>query len=394
MASNENGDEKRDGRSSSGATRRIVVQDLPPEEVKHARGRKLESPFDDLPPGPTAAVAGNLRRRGKESAVAAAGSSINRVRFNTPGINKPVGGGPARKVLKPLLIAGMILVFGFIVTVVLILVNSGKRKPLAANRPAGQTQPGSYPKESLPTPQTPETVTDTNNLQSTSETDDARLLEAREIQSLSEKLASQVSQKTGHLFAPDFVELIRARTRDYRNKQALERARQYRREINKSFRDEGLSPLVGYAIAMSRSKFDVNANDKGLGLWQIPAAVARSQGYLGVTESTAKLTAPEASAQISAAYTKALLSTFDAEDFIYAIACFGMDLQEVGRLQARLISAVPEAGNRLAVMNAIKAGVLSAEQVDNIARFFAAGIVGENPRAFGLEDSQRFSSLY
>jgi hypothetical protein len=50
--------------------------------------------------------------------------------------------------------------------------------------------------------------------------------------------------------------------------------------------------------------------------------------------------------------------------------------------------------SRRDLMKIVKSGVLTGEQVDSIARFFAAGIVGENPQKFGLDDSQPFSSLY
>ncbi|HKR21066.1 MAG TPA: hypothetical protein VJS17_00675, partial [Pyrinomonadaceae bacterium] len=89
-----------------------------------------------------------------------------------------------------------------------------------------------------------------------------------------------------------------------------------------------------------------------------------------------------------------LLSTFESDDFMYAIACFGMSLQEAGKLQARLVATAPNTKSRRDIMKMIKAGVLTDDQVENIARFFAAGIVGENPQHFGLTAPQPFSSLY
>jgi len=219
-------------------------------------------------------------------------------------------------------------------------------------------------------------------------------VEAGEITVMASNLAVQISQKSGYEFGPEFIELIRARSHEYASAKALLSARQYRREINKSFHDEGLHPFIGYVLAMSRSKFDPGLSDKGIGVWQIPVSVARSQGYLGSTENSAKLKVPEVSAQIAASYTRQLLSAFEPEDFMYAIGCFGMSLQEAGQLQARLLTAMPDVKNRRDIKKAIQANVLSGEQVDNIARFFAAGIVGENPQKFGLADSQRLSSLY
>jgi hypothetical protein len=239
---------------------------------------------------------------------------------------------------------------------------------------------------STPSPQpsveeTPEVATTTN-------------VESSDILLMTEKLATQISGKSGYEFAPELIELIRTRAQEYNNAKALLGARQFRREINKSFRDEGLTPFVGYALGMSRSKFDPTLAEKGLGIWQISLSVARSQGYIGAADNGAKLRAPESSAQISASYTRQLLSAFDADDFIYAIACFGMNLDEAGRLQARLVNAAPSSKDRRDIMKMIRAGVLNKDQVDNIARFFAAGIVGENPQRFGLTESQPFSSLY
>ena len=226
------------------------------------------------------------------------------------------------------------------------------------------------------------------------DTKDSTEVEASEIREMASQLEVQISQKSGYEFGPEFVELIRARSHEYASAKALLAARQYRREINKSFHDEGLHPFIGYVLALSRSKFDLSASDKGVGVWQIPVGVARSQGYLSATESAAKLKVPEVSAQIAASYTRQLLSAFEPEDFMYAIGCFGLSLQEAGQLQARLVTVMPDTQNRRDIRKAIQAGVLSGEQVDNIARFFAAGIVGENPQKFGLADSARLSSLY
>jgi hypothetical protein len=228
----------------------------------------------------------------------------------------------------------------------------------------------------------------------TPEANSSNELGAIETRAMVLQLASQISQKSGYEFGPELIELIRSRSHEYASDKALLAARQYRREINKSFRDEGLSPLIGYVLAMSRSKFELSSSDKGVGVWQIPVSVARSQGYLGSTESAAKLKVPELSAQIAASYTRQLLSAFDPEDFMYAIGCFGMSLQQAGQLQARLIIVIPDSKDRRDVNKIIQAGLLSDEQVENIARFFAAGIVGENPEKFGLVDSQPLSSLY
>jgi hypothetical protein len=219
-------------------------------------------------------------------------------------------------------------------------------------------------------------------------------IEPDEIKAMVSQLAAQISQKSGYEFGPDLIDRIRARSHEYADEKGLLAARQYRREINKSFRDEGLSPLIGYILAMSRSRFDSTSSDKGIGVWRIPVSVARSQGYLGTGENSAKLKEPEVSAQIAASYSRQLLSAFDPDDFTYAIGCFGMSLQEAGQLQARLVSANPDPKTRRDINRIMQTHVLTGEQIDNIARFFAAGIVGENPQKFGLLESQPLSSLY
>ena len=218
--------------------------------------------------------------------------------------------------------------------------------------------------------------------------------DANEIRAMVLQLAGQISQKGGYEFGPDFIDQVRARSHEYASEKALLAARQYRREINKSFHDEGLYPLIGYVLAMSRSKFDLSSPGEGIGVWRMPMEVVRSHGYLKSADDAAKLKDPDFSAQIAASYTRQLLSAFEPEDFMYAISCFGMTLQETGQLQARLVARVPNTKDRRDIQKIIDSGALSGKQVDNMARFFAAGIVGQNPQAFGLVNSQPFFSLY
>ena len=369
---NESSSSSNDVRKTSGASRRIVVENLPPEEAPRVQGRRLETPAD-------------LDRTSR--------------RFAAPSL--PEGRAAGGKVWKPkakepINVKRLVLIISVIIalpvvagSVILVLsVVSKTKSQRQAQTPVVTRDSGPITTSDVSTPspqpsveETPEVATTTN-------------VESSDILLMTEKLATQISGKSGYEFAPELIELIRTRAQEYNNAKALLGARQFRREINKSFRDEGLTPFVGYALGMSRSKFDPTLAEKGLGIWQISLSVARSQGYIGAADNGAKLRAPESSAQISASYTRQLLSAFDADDFIYAIACFGMNLDEAGRLQARLVNAAPSSKDRRDIMKMIRAGVLNKDQVDNIARFFAAGIVGENPQRFGLTETQPFSSLY
>jgi hypothetical protein len=352
---NDNQADEASSRRASGATRRIVFEESVHEKrVPRAVGRKLESPIDDK--------AGSQTRR------------------------------PVAPVKNPQKRKALIMVAGGLATILIVVPATAFVLRMAHNRKQTVKPPAAIAVSSV-TPEVKPSATPTPDpspatASSTVELDDSK------VRLMVLQLASQISQKSGYEFAPEFVELILGRTMEYKSEEALLAARQYRREINKAFRDEGVNPLIGYALGMSRSRFDPLMSQKGVGIWQLPVEVARSQGYIGATENPARLKVPETSAQIAASYTKQLLSSFDTEDFMYAIACFGMNLQEAGLLQARLLKAAPDAKSRRDVMKIIRMGVLTGEQVDNIARFFAAGIVGENPQEFGFERSQSFSSLY
>lgn len=400
-------DEMNDTKRTSRATRRIVVEDLPAEPQPPVQGRRLLTPKDVSAPDESVLFNDRVANYSQRTPARGLGEVRSRDSHSqrSSGVaagvrtkGKPSGGADQVNVKRMLmLIGGMVGVVG-LASVVLVLWLGGSKPKTAAPVSQQTTAVASpVPAQSTPAVVTPSPVaTESAATQPAPDSQPGTVapLEAQEVRTLSQQLAAQISQKGGYAFAPEFVELIREKTQEYSSQKALAAARVFRREINKSFRDEGMSPLIGYTLALSRSKFDPSVTEKGIGIWQIPTQVVRLQGYLGPSENAAKLKIPETSAQISAAYTKALLSTFDAEDFMYAIACYGMSLQDAGRVQARLISVAPEARNRRDIMTIIRAGVLNSNQVDSVARFFAAGIVGENPQKFGLEGVQPFSSLY
>jgi hypothetical protein len=90
---------------------------------------------------------------------------------------------------------------------------------------------------------------------------------------------------------------------------------------------------------------------------------------------------------------KDLLDLFERENFMYAVACYGMTLDEAGKVKAELEQKDPGAQLRFDFWKMKNAGVVKGDQVERVARFFAAGIVAENPQRFGLQD-RPLSSLY
>ncbi len=387
---NDNSNEQKSSPKTSGATRRIVVGDLPPEESPRIKGRKLSTPADLDTSSNRTRVQSNPTYTSPSSEHATAPvRPRDRQQTRVVADSLVKGREPINVKRLVYIVTGMVVLPVFLVALVLLLSVVRRKSPTRLVQ--GDSTPSVTQHEPPAVITTQASAPSPEPSQKDSPSPD---VSADEIRAMTVRLASQISQKSGYEFAPELVEVIQARAHEYNNVKVLLGARQFHREINKSFRDQGLPPLVGYALAMSRSKFDPTLTEKGIGIWQVPLSVARSQGYVGANENAAKLKLPDSSAQISASYTKQLLSAFDADDFMYAIACFGMNLEDAGRLQVRLINAAPEASDRRDIMKMIRAGVLTREQVDNLARFFAAGIVGENPKRFGLLTSEPISSLY
>src|SRR5215467_10902573 len=98
------------------------------------------------------------------------------------------------------------------------------------------------------------------------------------------------------------------------------------------------------------------------------------------------------SAELAASYTKALLGLFDPDDFLYAIACFGMTTKQAGEIRAALNRDFGR-GDRQDFWRIVNSPLFPRETAGRVAQFFAAGIVGEYPDKFGLHWTP-LSSLY
>lgn len=222
-----------------------------------------------------------------------------------------------------------------------------------------------------------------------------------DVRSLAEGLAGELTQKSGtsYVFDPMFVKLIDSHITEYKVSGYGASAKKYSGVINKAFGDEGLDPLFGYLLAMSRSRFNPAATATGAGLWQLPQALAKDSGYLGKDDPSV-LSAPDQlrSAQVAAAYLKALIGALDGKDnFMYAIAVYGLPVDQAGQVRAQLDKVVPNPEDRRDFWKTLRlgaaAGVVTKEQnaqlqegVDRVARFLAAGIVAENPAKFALKE--------
>jgi pSer/pThr/pTyr-binding forkhead associated (FHA) protein len=207
---------------------------------------------------------------------------------------------------------------------------------------------------------------------------------------LARTLAVQISQKSFYNFDPAFVSLINRYISEYRNSPGYyERANKYRDAVDREFINaQGIQPpLIGYVLAMSQTKF---VEKPGTGVWNLPPPVVRDYA---VGAAPPNMTDPEASTKVAAAYVRSLLDLFERDNFMYAVACYGMTMDQAGKVRTELEKRDPGGQGRFDFWKMKNAGVVQGDQVERVARFFAAGIVCENPRQFGLTEKQ-LSSLY
>ncbi|HEY6329481.1 MAG TPA: FHA domain-containing protein [Blastocatellia bacterium] len=211
---------------------------------------------------------------------------------------------------------------------------------------------------------------------------------SNDVSYLAGSLARQISKKTV-VFAPELVDAIRIRSRDYRFNFADDARRVNPREIASAFNDKGIDPIVGLVLAMSRTRFRASTGTEGIGLWQLPKPVLME---FAAGQDQSNRNDAQQDVAIASAYTKALFGLFDPEDFMYAIACYGMTTAQAGEVRAKLSQGFKDS-DRHYFWAAAQAGLLPREGVDRVVSFFAAGIVGEYPEKFGMH-STPLSELY
>jgi hypothetical protein len=216
-------------------------------------------------------------------------------------------------------------------------------------------------------------------------------LSATDIKQMCERLIRELSGKHDYTLDRELLHQIQARTSDYATPGFFSRARPFRDVINDSFvNEQGLEKPLGYVLAMSRSNFDLSksksaGNTEGDGLWKVPLTLAQNAGYTGRCGTTTMTDQNQkCAAMVAAAYMKALEVDLFGGDPLYAVACFGMTPKDAAQWRDQLPA------DRRDLWNVIK----SPAQREQVSRFLAAGIVGENPQQFGLSSDSPLSNLY
>ena len=204
-----------------------------------------------------------------------------------------------------------------------------------------------------------------------------------EAQAMIENLIKSIGG-SGYKINKEFVEKVIAKTNDFTNVGGFSARAQNQQDLIKTTfaQDSGVRSQIGFLTAMNRTQFNP-AQGTEISLWRISNDFATNQKLTYVC-GDAPLTDANCSAKVAALYTKNLLITVFGNDPVYTVAAYGMTLDEAYNWRDTL------AGDRADFWNAIK----TPPQRDELVKFFAAGIVAENPQKFGLKDDRPISLLY
>ena len=257
------------------------------------------------------------------------------------------------------------------------------------NNPIGENAPVQLAFETRavtkPTPG-PE-VTQTNTQHGGQPSGTSKTATLLEVQEMSNRLVKQFSTKSAYNVSnKQFLAEVQKRTAEFAQEGYFDRAARYKDVINTAFvREQNIDAPLGFFLAMSRSKFDPAKQGSEEGLWRMNAEFVTANSYNGMCGSeTVSDASQNCAAKAAALYMKAIVyGVFDG-DPIYSAAVFGKSPQDAGVWKATLPA------KRDDVWNSIK----TPQEREQLVRFFAAGIVAENPQKFGLKKDRPLSELY
>ncbi len=236
-----------------------------------------------------------------------------------------------------------------------------------------------------PTP-TPEEIVE--NITPTPKTEKGKKVSLSDTQEASKKLITQFSSGTFkyNTSNPQFLQEVQKTTDALVSAGYFARAQKYKDVINVAFVQEAtLDAPLGYILAMSRSQFNPQKQGANEGLWQMDGNFAANNSYTALCGTqTLSDVSQECAARAAALYLKSLVLSVFEGDIIYTVAAFGMTTQEASVWKASLPA------DRSDFWNVIK----NPKQREQVARFFAAAAVAENPQKFGLKNDQPISRLY
>ena len=204
---------------------------------------------------------------------------------------------------------------------------------------------------------------------------------------MAKNLVKEFSGAFDYKFDSQFIREVNGKTVEYAADGYFARAAPYKDVISVAFvQERNLDAPLGFILAMSRSQFKSQKNGADdEGLWQMNADFVAAHGYNGLCGAeTLSDPAQTCASKAASLYLKALILEVFEGDVIYGVAAFGKSPQEANIWKASLPA------DRADFWNVVR----DAKQREQVVRFFAAGIVAENPRKFGLKKDRPISELY
>jgi len=207
-----------------------------------------------------------------------------------------------------------------------------------------------------------------------------------DVQETSRNLLKEFSGTNIYKFDAQFLQEIQKKTAEYASEGYYARASAYKDVISVAFvQERNLDASLGFILAMSRSGFKPQKQGAEEGLWQMNPSFVAENGYNGLCGTETLTDASQnCAAKAASLYLKALVLEVFEGDVIYSVAAFGKSPQEANIWKATLPA------DRTDFWRIIK----DPKQREQVARFFAAGVVAENPQKFGLKKDRPISELY
>lgn len=208
-----------------------------------------------------------------------------------------------------------------------------------------------------------------------------------ETQDMSKRLLKEFSGNSPYVFNQQFLQEVQKKTAEFATAEGyFARAQAFKDNINGAFvREQNLDAPLGFILAMSRSQFKLQPQGAEEGLWRMNRDFATANSYNGFCGAETLADASQnCAAKAASLYLKSLILSVFEGDTVYAVAAYGKSPQEASIWKTTLPA------DRKDFWTVIK----DPKQRDEVARFFAAGLVAENPQKFGLKKDRPISELY
>lgn len=232
----------------------------------------------------------------------------------------------------------------------------------------------------------------------------------------SQHVARMIGNREGYAFTPEVVGKIKIWVDAYARRlnspkpsggcnmrhdltTLLNRARSYAPTVVKAFNEKGLAPQVGIYLAMIEAEYCpcLSSGTGPKGYFQFASSTARRYGVKDVSHWTDRRADDRCKidimAPVAAQYMKDLIAMFGTGPLSVPLAVASYNSGEGGlnqnlmkALDAARKSANPERSFWTMVANEhMLSDQFQRENIKYVPHFFAAAIVGENPRVFGVD---------